>query len=195
MGFRLRLLLTCAALALPAVGTSGCGAAGGAARGSATPAAGEHDGDADNDSLGGPQDPDNDALPTYAPAASPADTRAITELVKRYYAAVVAQDGRRACSLLHRLVVETFVEEHAGGKGRASPRGTSCAQVASRLLERHRRELTAGVTALRVTIVQVRGNHGWAVVDLGGARKHVAFVRREGSAWKLGAMLGYGDSL
>jgi len=97
----------------------------------------------------------------------------------------------RACGLLHWLLAEELVEQHARGKGPRSLRGASCAEIVSKLFKLHRHALTDGIALLKVTTVQVRATHAWAVVDLGGARKYIAFARREGAAWKLGMMLGY----
>lgn len=156
----------------------------------------EHDGDADDDSPGvGARDFDNDASPTYGAPAAPTDEQAIVALVKSYYAAAFSDNGGRACLLMGRAAREALLEADGRERGSRPSRGASCAQAASRFFRRHRRELSEGIALLRVPVVQVHGNRGWAVVSLGGAREHVAFLHREAASWKLNQMLGYGDAL
>jgi hypothetical protein len=157
----------------------------------------ERDGDGDNDALGvgSPHDPDNDAAPTYGSAADEVDARAIARLLRLYYAAAGAGDGRVACSLLQPTAVEALVEQHGPGKGPRALRGSGCAQIASKLLRRHRRELTEGAAALTVPIVQMRGDRAWAVVDLGGAREYVALLHRADAGWKFVELPGYTQPL
>lgn len=204
------MLLTCVAIMLPAVAT-GCGGSskaptvgsataasasagsGGANRSTFAGTAREQDGDADNDSHGmGPYDNDGDARLTFGPAASAAETQAITVLLKRYYTVAAAGGGASACSLTYWLVREKIVEEHDHGRGLPSLRGNTCAQVASKLFRQRHRELTEDVARFKVGAVQVRAKHGWAVLDFGPARERVTQVHREPSGWKMDVLLDSG---
>ena len=154
-----------------------------------------HDGDADNDSLGmGRLDSDNDAIPTFGRTASTAERGAITSLFRRFYTAAAAGRGAAACSMLYWLVAEELVEEHSRGRGPAARRGVTCAQIAKKIFREHHRELVSDVTELRVTIIQLRRNRGWAVLDFAPARELLGTVQREGAGWKLGSLLKF-DSL
>jgi hypothetical protein len=155
-------------------------------------AARERDGDGDNDSLGmGPLDPDNDAVPTFGRTAGAPERQAIVSLFRRFYTAAAAGDGVRACSMIYWLAIETTVEEHSNGKGPPSLRGETCAQIATKLFGQHHRELEADRATLKVTIIQLHGKRGWAVLDFAPARERLGTVQREGSAWKLGSLLKY----
>jgi hypothetical protein len=195
-----RALLACVTVVLLS-GIGGCGGAGANPGSAHEPSSGtpwtaalahERDGDADNDRLGAgpPYDADNDAVPTYGRAAGKADARAVAAIVRLYYAAAATDDGRAACSLLQPTAAEALVEQYGPRKGPPELRGTTCAQIASRLFKRYRRELTEGAATLEVPIVQVRDGRAWAVVDLGRPREYVAFLHRAGTGWKLTAMPG-----
>jgi hypothetical protein len=183
-------LLACVAIVL-VVATTGCGGSSKRFAGGSTFArdALERDGDADNDSHGmGPYDNDGDALLTFGPAANALERQAITALLKRYYTVAAAGDGASACSLTYWLVREKIVEEHDHGRGLASLRGNTCAQVASKLFRQRHPELTEDVARFKVGAVQVRAKHGWAVLDFGPARERVTQVHREPSGWKMDAL-------
>ena len=76
-------------------------------------------GDKDNDvGLTAGDDTNSSAL-NYAHAASAADRRAVTALIKRYYAAATAGDGATACSMLYITLAEAVVEDY--GHGSAGP--------------------------------------------------------------------------
>jgi hypothetical protein len=163
---------------------------GGVATSSSSPAVGPtargQDADGDNETLdAGRYDIDHDAQPSYGGAADARDRQSITALIERFYARAAAGDGRGACALLYGLVAETVVEEHDHGKGPRSLRGHTCAQVAGKLFAQNHRERVDDLAALRVTVVQVRGNHGWAVLDLGSKGEDLALVRRAGGGWRM----------
>jgi hypothetical protein len=186
----LRSALVCSAAALSAIAATACGGSSNGSSASFAAALRAHDGDADNDSLGmGRLDADGDAAPTYGPVAGPAERRAVVALLKRFYTVAAGGDGAKACSLLYRLVAETVVEEHSHARGPRSLRGSTCPQVASKLLQQRHRELTQELGALKVTVVQLRGQNAWVVLDFGPARERLAVLHRDGGGWKLGEFL------
>jgi hypothetical protein len=201
---RLRSLVVLGALVLATLALAGCGSASksssssrqGSSQGqgggsvatspAVSPSANEQDADGDNDTLAaGRYDIDHDAQPSYGSAADARDRQLITVLIERFYARAAAGDGRGACALLYGLVAETVVEEHNHGKGPRSLRGDTCAQVAGKLFAQNHRERVEDLAALRVTLVQVRGNHGWAVLDLGSKGEDLALLRREDGGWHM----------
>jgi hypothetical protein len=187
------LLVYTALAAGVALAVTGCG--GGARPGTTAKQpdaaiAREHDGDGDNDSLGmGRLDTDNDASPTFGRPASPTERQQITALFKGFYTAAAADNGARACSMLYWLVAETVVEEHSHGKGPLALRGTTCTQIATKLFKKNHRELVDDLAALKLTIIQLRRNRGWAVLDFAPAHERLGTIQREGTVWKLGSLL------
>jgi hypothetical protein len=207
-------LLACVAFALMVLGACACGgsshrspaassasSAPSAVAGAATPrsSAGApvgaplQDGDGDDDRQGSRFDPDNDESITWGSAAGPADRQAIVALITRYYALAAAGDGKHACTMLYWLVGETVVEEHSHGKGPASLRGATCAQVATKVFRQRRRELARDVReGVNVTEIRVRAKKGWVRVRFGPARELLVFVHRTGGVWQMNNLLDAG---
>jgi hypothetical protein len=212
---RLRAPLTCAALALLAVGAAACGSAGeraspAPARSSGASATGsaaaggasrpadlfKRDGDGDIDRLTqGSHDGDGDAIPTFGPPAGAADRRAILALFRRYYANAAAGDGARACSMMDIPAAESVVEEHSRGKGPRSLQGKTCAQIMSTLFKRRHRELMEDIAGYRVLAVQVHGGGGLVLVRFPAKRELRelrVIVRRDHGAWRMAVPLDAG---
>jgi hypothetical protein len=125
-------------------------------------------------------------LASYGPLASPADTRAITALVKSYYAASVAGDATRVCSLLFVTLADGLAAQPTAG-------GThqTCAGPMSLLLdEQHRRLVAEDVPTMRVTTVRVKGKVGLAVLGFRKVPESQIILAREGHAWKIDALFG-----
>jgi hypothetical protein len=197
-----RTLLACAAVALSVAGACACGAASSSTVGVETTAASspfspaelaKRDQDGDIDELTQSRyDDDNDAIPGFGQPADAADRRAIVALIKRYYMVAAAGDGAKACSMQYALTAELLVEEHHHGKGAASLRGDTCAQIMSKLLMQHHRELAEDVSGgYRVLAVQVHLNQGYALVRFAAPRalhelrELRMLVHREHGGWKM----------
>jgi hypothetical protein len=156
-------------------------------------AAHERDGDGDNDSLGRSRyDSDNDANFDFGVPAGAAERQAISALVRSYYEAAAGDDGKRACALTYWLTAEAIVEEHDRGKGPHALRGSTCAEVLSKLFAGRHRELVGDLGRLEVRDLQIRRNQGWLVLDPGPARERVVFVHRVGAGWRLSVALDAG---
>jgi len=189
---------------------SSCGAAGGEAgavsRRSSEPGAGDPagtavsvrhgagkliedtDGDYDSESKSR-YDADDAHVLDYGQAANAEDRYKVTTVVKRYFAAVAAENGALACSLTYWVVAETIPEEYGG----SSEQNRSCASVASRLFKRlHRRY--ADAASLQVTGVRVEGNRGLALLNFKTMHdRHIA-VHREGRTWRIYVLFDIGLS-
>jgi predicted small secreted protein len=190
-------------IALLSLGVAACGGAGkgvGSASHSssnATPA-GDYlrgDDDAEGDESPNHKDIDDDPLRHYGDAAGAADERAVTGLVKRYYAAAAAGDGAVGCSLLLiRLAKDSNLGQAAE---KAYPpaldvpplHGKSCAQIMSLLFKEDHEQLAADSTTLQVTSVRVNGRHGLALLGFRTTPERQIRVERDGGAWKLDALL------
>lgn len=149
----------------------------------------DDDADFDNDSKPASQgaffDDDDAIVRDYGRPASAADARAITALVKRYYAASSRADGRRVCGLLFSLTAEAVPEDYGRGAGPAFARGNTCSAVLSKYY-RHEHAMVAG--SVQVVAVRVEGKRALALI---GSRTMPASslpVRSEYGVWKLYAL-------
>jgi hypothetical protein len=197
MRLRLSSLLTCSVLVLAGLIVVGCGGAGNASSASGQQSSGTHpparDGDNDVDSLGqGRYDTDNDANPTFGPAASASERQVIVALIKRYYAAAVAGEGARACSMLYPLIAETVVEAHHPGKGTPALRGSTCAQVAAKVFAQRHRELVADAATLRVGWIQRQARQAVTLVHFGPTRELIVRVHQAPGGWQMNNLLDSG---
>jgi hypothetical protein len=192
----MRSLLASLAIAIFSIGAVACGraghaskSAGSASRASSNSAAPETN-DAEEDRSHA--DADDDGVLLFGQAAGAADTRAVTALVKRYYAAAAASDGATGCSLLYSTIAGTVVENYGQPPGPPALRGGSCAVVMSKLFKQHRRQLAAEVATMQVTGVRVKGDQGLALLNFGSPPERHMLVRRERGAWKIGVFLDIG---
>lgn len=116
--------------------------------------------------------------------------RPLTTLVKRYFAAAVADDGARACSLIYSLYAETIVETY--GQPPAGPpelHGSTCAVVLSKLFRLHHGQLVAEARTLAVTGARADGNRGLVLLRFHGIPAHNLEVHRERGVWKIDDIL------
>lgn len=131
-------------------------------------------------------DSDDGRSLSFGHAASPADRRTIAAVVKRYYAALAAQDGARTCALLLAVVAESVPEEIYGPSGLTS--GMTCTEVASELSAESHPQLVAEDHTLRVIGVRVRRRLASALLRFSGRSARHILLYREGGAWKIGTL-------
>lgn len=118
--------------------------------------------------------------------ASPADRRAIEELVKRYFAAAAAGDGASACPLLVPSLA-TATGEQVANPGAGQSR---CAASLSHLYAQQHSHLAAlQVPTMTVTGVHVDGAVGYVTLGFRQALESEVLVQRESGVWKLDALL------
>jgi hypothetical protein len=156
-------------------------------------------GDADVDDyhgIDGPGSEDDYPLTQYGHLASARDARKIATLVKHYYSFAVQRNGVMACSLLYDplardpALIKTVPEDRYSRPAR--PRvlpGETCAEVTSLLFNRRHETLTTNAATVEVTHVRVKGSHGVAVLSFKTAPEQWLPVVREGTVWKLHALL------
>ncbi len=147
------------------------------------------DGDKDFDDAakyhGSPPNDDQELLAAYGHKASPAVTRTVANLVKRYYAVSAAGDGAAACSMLTANLAGEVLA------GRNQPGGATCAAAMSKLLaQQHQRLLGENVQSMIVTQVHDNGTLGIAVVRFKAAPESEIVLEHEGQAWKINALFG-----
>ena len=141
------------------------------------------DEDADSQNRAGYFDADDGPVRYFGHAASAGDARAITTLVRSYYAAAAAGDGARACALLYYLVAESLPEDYGRPPGPLYLKGAdSCPQLMSRVFAHFHAQLASPprITAVRVSGERADALLGWKTLPAGFLE-----ARREGDAWKL----------
>lgn len=183
----MRPWLTVLATALLVATTVGCGHAS-KATGSRTVTSRGYDrldGDTDEDDehpLTAGND-DSSLFSTYGTSASPADSRVIGALVKRYFAAAAASNGAAACALLDVTLAHQLVE--------GEPSSGDCARALSLQLVRQHELLAADdVATMTVIYVHVKGSLGLAALGFRKAPEQQIIVEREGGEWKVDALVG-----
>jgi hypothetical protein len=147
---------------------------------------GDKDGD-DEDRGGKSADNDDRALlAAYGNEAGQADKRAVTTVVKGYYAAAAAGDGAKACSLLATSLAMGLAE---GQSQSVQSGGKTCAAAVSLLFKQQHQQLAADdVATMVVTGMHVKGNLGLAVLGFKTMPEGEILVEREDRAWKIDAL-------
>jgi hypothetical protein len=148
------------------------------------------DSDQDSDSYGYSNEPDPDTSRVFGHAANAADARAMTALVKRYYAAAAASDGAAACPLVYSILAEAIPEDYGQSSARTPLRGKTCAVVISKLFKHFHKRLKSDSATLKVAAVRVLGNRGSVLLGFDGQLpKHYLETHRERGAWKIDRLL------
>lgn len=149
------------------------------------------DRDRDNDIGVTADDTNNDEALNYGHAASPAEKRAVTTLIKRYYAAALASDGAKACSMIYVTIAESVPEDQ--GEGSAGPsyqsQGKTCPQVMALMFMHFHSQLAGQVPILKVSRVRVRKHRGLAVLSFGAMPERQIALLLERGIWKLAWLL------
>jgi hypothetical protein len=196
-----RPLAALLASALLATGAVACGSSGpsasaragaGSSRATSTSssAAGGYlreDGDEDADETStaeGDQD-DQTQLASYGPKAGPATTRAIANILRRYYAAAAAGDGDGACALLNAALAASLAAA-AGPTGKDAH--TCAAGIAPVLAQQHQRLLAEQPATMTVIAVYAKGGLALATLGFKHAPESDILLTRAGSAWKIDAL-------
>lgn len=170
-------LLGLLVIALLCLGATACGGTDKAA-GSGAQSVVKRDRDNDLD-----HGDDDGKFLNYGHAAYAAEARALTALVKRYYAAAAASDGAAACSMLYPFIAESVVEGY--GHTRAL-RGDTCAVVMSKLFAQQHKLLTGKSTTLKMYAIRVNGARALTVLRFAVLPEvRIITERREGSTWKM----------
>jgi hypothetical protein len=135
-----------------------------------------------NDGDDDPGSNDDEPVVDFGKAASPADARAITTLVKRFYAATSAANGPGICSLIYNVIAETIPENYENSP---EAKGRTCAEIMGKVFAKQHRQVARDRSRLRVTRVRVEGNKGIVIVYLGKHPEPYFLVHRQGSEWKM----------
>jgi hypothetical protein len=153
---------------------------------------GDDDNDTDNDVLdnsrNGYYDSDDGAVTRFGSAADARDAYVLTMLVRRYYAAAVAGDGKAACSLIDPRFAGTIAETYGRPPGPSYLRGAATCSAVMSLLFKHEHRL---FTPVRV-VTGVRLDRDEAFVLLGSKTAPASsfMFKRSGGSWRLAAIGG-----
>lgn len=133
---------------------------------------------------------DNNPSPSGYVAAGPNEARAIEALVRSYYAAALAGDGARGCSMFS----PTFVQAIPLDYGKLGPvylrrAAHTCPAVMSLLFRHEHRKLAGEVSRMRIPRVSVGGGHGVAFLLFGRLHERFISVLHEGSKWRIASVL------
>jgi hypothetical protein len=170
------------------VGMMACGGGGDSApaAGRGTVASYSHDAD---DSLSHrsslERNDDNEVL-YYGRAANARETRTATAFVKRYFAAAVAADGARVCSMfLPQLVKGITLDRNEP----AYMRGKNCTEIMTKLFEHRHRLYVTEAAGLKIAGVRVTASTAFVLLSFNGIReRRYMGVERAGGTWKLEAL-------
>jgi hypothetical protein len=134
-------------------------------------------------------DTNNGTIRAYGHAASAADTRAVTSLLKRYYAIALAGEGAKACTMIVPSLVKAIPLDY-GQFGAPYLHGAkTCAAVMSRLFKHEHRQLAAEIPHMKLLSLRLGGNQGLVLLGFGRMSERQITVIRPGGTWKLAVLL------
>jgi hypothetical protein len=148
----------------------------------------DRDNDSDNKS-GSYYDPDDNTIRHFGHAAGAADARAVTALVKSYFAVAASENGGAACSMIVPSLARSVPESVGQPPGPAYYRGTTCAAVLSKVFKRNQSQLSAYSAQLAVTGVRVDRGSGVAVLGFKTLPGRDIPVARVSGRWTIDALL------
>jgi hypothetical protein len=145
---------------------------------------------ADGDKDGDFGSPDIDRPLNFGHAAGEPDRKMIATLVKRYYAAALAGDGAKACSMMYSTLAEATPEDYAVPGGPEYLQGAkTCQAVTSRLFRHFHAQLKVEVPKLQVSRVLLKERQGMVLLSFAALPRREIPVNREEHAWKIAALL------
>jgi hypothetical protein len=170
--------------------STGDDAGGGTARRPGVPEYAAIDRDGDNDVEVTDDDSSHNGLVPHGRSASEPYKRAIATLLRRYYAAALASDGSRGCSLLYSPFAESVPSTYGSGPaGLPYAHGSTCKAVLTNLFKHFHARLAAEAPRLSIRRVLLDEHHGVAVLGFGALPERQIPVVREGRAWRVVALI------
>lgn len=138
-----------------------------------------------------PADSRSQSYLSFGHKAGEAEARVITAIVTKYFAAVVADDGKRACSLLYSPLASSVPEDY--GKGPAGPpewRGATCPAVMSLVFKHRRGQPTSDVADIKVIGVRVSAGQATALLRSSTMRLGEIGLLNNRGTWQIVQLLG-----
>ncbi len=132
-------------------------------------------------------DVDDKPIVDFGHRARSAQSRAITSIVTRYYAAGVAGEGAAACSLLLAAVARSVPESYGAGGPAYLHGARTCAAVVNALFSHFASELTEAPVVL---LVRVEGEEARVVLASRKLRASHISLARQGGSWHIQELIG-----
>jgi hypothetical protein len=129
-------------------------------------------------------------IANYGRGASPAERRAITQIVDEFYRAAGADDGAKACKLIYSILEESIAQDYGQAPAPPSLRGSTCAVVMSKLFEQVPGQPPAVLAGTKVLDVRVKGINGYALLRSSVMPEGEIQVKRELGNWKIASLVG-----
>jgi hypothetical protein len=127
------------------------------------------------------------SLLDFGEPASKADVRAMTPVVKRYYAVAAAGDAKRACAMIDPAFTKALSAEIRVSAPSYLHGAKTCQAAAADTFRHYRHELTVPI---RVNGALTDGNTGYVVVSSAKMPDSMIAVRRMHAAWVIDSVLG-----
>ncbi len=127
-------------------------------------------------------DSDDISVLEYGQTANRSDAHAVATLVKDYFAAATAADGRRVCALLFSLLAEAVPEDYGRNAGLWFSRGNTCPDVLSKLYRHDHAMVAAPMT---IIMIRINGKRGQALLGSKVVPASALAVKREYGVWKV----------
>jgi hypothetical protein len=135
-------------------------------------------------------DKDDDPIRFYGHAADAVDTRVITALVKRYYAAAAARDGATACTLIITPIVDSIPETLGGPAGPPYLQGSkTCPQILTKIFAQNYEQLSTYDALMQIDGVRESGHQALVIMRFKGLPAREIGVVDEHGTWKLQELL------
>jgi hypothetical protein len=149
-----------------------------------------NDGDNDFDSRGGGlYDGDDGEVTRFGRKATPEEMSLVGAAVKRYFAAAVANDASKACSMIAPLLVKNVVKDLSRRTGPPYGHSRTCAELMSKVFKRFHAQLARYADSLSVIDLRLNRGAGPLVFGAKGLPVRQILVVREGGVWKMNALL------
>jgi hypothetical protein len=130
---------------------------------------------------------DSRILAFYGHAADAVDRRAVTAVVKRYYAVAKVGNGKVACSMIAPGLLKAIPLDYGQFGAQYLHGAKTCQAVLSRLFKHTQRELAGW---LIVTGVLVKGDRAYGLLGSSKMPASMIMLVREHGAWRIDAPLG-----
>ncbi|MGN6372803.1 MAG: hypothetical protein ACTHM1_07410 [Solirubrobacteraceae bacterium] len=116
------------------------------------------------------------------------ELRAIAAAIHHYYAAAVAEDGRRACQLMSRKFAKGVPVDY-GRFGAPYMHASTCPAVMRRVFAHEHRHISSEAATLRVVEARLEGDHGFALLRSRPLSVSKILFRQEGGSWKIESLM------
>lgn len=145
--------------------------------------------DRDEDDYVNLPDDDNPSPVGYVLADS-SDRKAITALVKRYYAVALKEDGASGCAMFPPIFAKAIPLDYGKlGPSYLRRAAGTCPAVMSLLFKHEHRTLAREVPQMKVVRVSLGGDRGAAFIRFGPLHERFIVVQRENNTWTIAGVL------